>query len=57
MIFDNESQRNRYNAGFKAGIAAAKKSESYHPWCAFDIIWAQGFKDALETYKCTPNRY
>lgn len=38
----------RYTAGYVKGM---KSKSSYHPYMAFDIIWAQGYRDAQKTRK------
>lgn len=38
----------RYTKGFVKG---SKSESSYHPYMAFDIIWAQGYKDAQKLKK------
>jgi len=42
--------KDRYTKGFVAGTKAAKKGHSYHPYCSRDLVWAQGFRQAITLY-------
>ena len=44
------SDDRRYTEGYVAGIKAAKKGHTYHPYCGWDLIWAAGFRAAIKTY-------
>jgi hypothetical protein len=46
--FASESEVNRYNAGYDAGLAAPPGS--WHPYAMFDLIWGMGFRDALAEF-------
>ena len=40
------SRDDRYTKGYVAGL---NSSAIYHPYMAFDLIWAQGYRDAQKT--------